>query len=1278
MPGAEEYLEEASVAEGPNEGMNPNADMVSNAEAEGRAVSVSPKPGEKRSWDATGGVDRELEVTVLRVLQRHGCQPSTSTSGRMVDQGSQTHLSGEVLQAARRPLNKIKGDPSASSLCGGSGYEQKGADSFEAAPTADYAMGEEEILQMEAERLRQLSEEADEMRQASEMNGFQKGEHLIQACDGTTWECHFHEDGRQYYYCLDTQGSKWTLPDVGDKMGSDEVVGSPSGNELEMETALGPSSSTPTPESTRALQGSVSSLVEKDFSSTVGDSGLRGGKAAETSGSPREDRISGIQKDMAGGHLDQKRSKALSEGDAAVKSVDPENKIPNAEVNAVSVTQEQIVDEVSGSQEVSPGDEDDGENRLRVTTEEVSPFGAMGFTTRKEASGIAGDAGILPKKGDEAWSANEARANVPDSTWSAEEARGEAQDGTCSAVDCNNGAQVTVVADDGGASADALMHSEVGGEEQGLLSRAGANVAAAANGGDDSPLETMEPQEPAVEENAPAVDDQSKNPAVEENLPAADDSAKDSNGGSSSKKEDMLPIGSSPEVDTVQTATDEAEPLAKKEDGPESLERKVDDLVGLVQEKDKQLDPKVETRDVPGAEETVPVSEEPIKEVPKEGALVTPGKHCYQEGDVITGLVSYINVHGAFLDHGDMKVLIPAEGDDTPLFKIGDTVNAAVKRVEEDGTVISDTYLILEEDVEDSSSTLRKWKDSGWGKWWTDSWYAGQWDQNFSDGQWDWKTEDWQCYEWSAGQWISQEEWDEAVQKQLCGERICKVLLENWKEEKEYVGKITGTLLDRRLDDVRELVADLALLENEARAAYNMLLNVGWTPSGEEVAGGEKMKFPRNQCHNALYDLARRRRPFSAAVIGEAIEKMLNKGDNELWSELWLDSKKFLQELDKCKKVHMTPKPVSKGYTKLCKFYNQGRCRNGDDCPFERRRHGEGWPERGPAESETSHNTGDDDGDIGGPPTDEGAVDEVQQEREDSAFRTQYNFGKGASKGEPTVVEPKEQLCLYYGVNRDGCKYGTACRYIHDDKAVLEGTWEQGKSWDNASRKAVRDEGFHNSCYDYYVKGKCRVRYGVCKFSHEELSTERLARLRYLVNVANQVKFQKERGLEIPDRNTFKPPTIGGAESSSSSAPQAQEGGVVGTLDEADGDVQKDSVAQSTTVPLHDPEEPIENWMARNQHLWVYTPHVSEVMITLGVTNVKELQEYIFVEDLVEKGITKVTACKILNLVGGVRYRPMSPDVAVSSNASVRVEHSSGSREAGRDAARTIFSGARS
>ena len=197
------------------------------------------------------------------------------------------------------------------------------------------------------------------------------------------------------------------------------------------------------------------------------------------------------------------------------------------------------------------------------------------------------------------------------------------------------------------------------------------------------------------------------------------------------------------------------------------------------------------------------------------------------------------------------------------------------------------------------------------------------------------------------------------------------------------------------------------------------------------------------------------------------------------------------------------------------------------------------------------------------------------------------------------------------------------------------------------------------------------------------MSPDRLAQLRYLVHVANQVRYAQDRGDEIPDRNSFKPPAIWGTASSSSSAPQAlqmtnvstQEIEGDATLDGAEeqgDDVQKDSVAESTTVPFLDPKEPIESWMARNKELWVYTPHVRQVMFALGVTKVRELQEYIYVEDLMEKGVKKVDACKLLNLVGGVRYRPRSPEVAVSTNASVRVEQSSGSREAGRGTARTI------
>ena len=128
------------------------------------------------------------------MLLRHGFQPSSSISGRMVDQEAHTDLSGAVSQVSRKPLNKIKGGSSASSMRdeGCDEQEKQGVDSFEAAPTAEYAMGEQEILEMEAERMRQLSEEAEEMRQVSEENDFRKDERPIKACDGVAsprgWE----------------------------------------------------------------------------------------------------------------------------------------------------------------------------------------------------------------------------------------------------------------------------------------------------------------------------------------------------------------------------------------------------------------------------------------------------------------------------------------------------------------------------------------------------------------------------------------------------------------------------------------------------------------------------------------------------------------------------------------------------------------------------------------------------------------------------------------------------------------------------------------------------------------------------------------------------------------------------------------------------------------------------------------------------------------------------------------------------------------------------------
>ena len=1291
--------------------------VVPNVEA---LVDVGGMRGEEKP--VVEGLEDQMEVVLLRLLSKHGHllraaesaestgAPTTSSStSKMVEQGCQTELVGDVIPVSKRARNKVSFAAESGDLLTGEAEETVPVaatkssilvvgDAEGVVPVA-MVMSEGEILELEAARIQQESDEdlyADGGGKVS-----QAADLPIIDCDGKTWERHFHDDGREYLYCLDTGDTQWVVPKKTGMAGNSEGPGVGMGIvPVDDEPALGATSSSSPTESSRAQQGSmesvnsgVNSVGEKDFSSTIRDSGPRAGGDAPTSGSPDEEGIPGNRADIAGAqHLDREEMEALSEGVAAVESVGPEGKMPNVEIGIASAAEERVVDVVPVVQEDGPGDLDDEGKKLRITTEEVSSFGAENSAIQRETE-TSETAGDTVDRKDEAWSANEARVNAPDSTWSAGKARVEAHMVSRSTGDCNNGAQVSAAADDGGSQVDALVQPEVSSEERNDKGYTGANEAAVVNDGGNSPLEAMEPKEPAAEESVPAADEQFNSPAVEENLPAAEGMTKDSNDGSTPMKGEALPSGSSPEVDTERTVTDEAKPLAGKKEDPEIQEHKKDELVGLV-EQDEQCDPKVKTKDAPGADDTEMVSEEHAKKVPRAGALESPGTHCYQEGDEIMGLVRCINGYGAFLDHGDVNVLIPAEGNNAYQFKFGDTVNGTVKRVEDDGTIILDTFLVLEEDEEDSSSTLRKWKPSGWSTWWTDSWYAGQWYQD-SNSQWDWRREEEQSDEKVADQELSSEEKEE---RQLYGEKIYKALLEDGNEDKAYVGKITGMLLGRPMEDLQECVVDQSFLNAEARRAYGILQSDGWEPDGTESTGlGKISTFPRKQYHNALFELACRKRRFTRPVVGEAVAMVLSQGEDELWNALWLDTKRFLQELDgavqsmskregrpmeaymdpdQYKKAHMTPQTVSPGYSKLCKFFNQGRCRNGDGCSYEHRRYGEGWPEGEPTEPKNSQKTGDEDGDIGGPPTDEGTVDEVQQEREDSAFRAQYNYGKGTSKGEPTLGEMKKRLCLYY--NQSGCKYGTACRYLHDDDMALEGTWEPGKSWDNASRKALRDAGFHHCCFDYYLKGRCRVRFG-CKYSHEEMSEDRLTQLKHLVNVANHVAFQRGRGLEIPDRNAFQPPVSGGAESSSSSAPKAlqmtnvsQKDGEKGILDEEEADEQKNSVAASTSTQLHNPEEPIENWMARNEHLWVYTPHVSEVMMTLGVTNVSDLQEFIFVEDLVDKGINKVTACKILQLVGEVRYRPGGPEKAVPSAASVRVQQSSGNKGTGRAAARTL------
>ena len=514
VPGtAVEQVGGSTVAGVPDGGVVPNAGSGDRAEGEELVVSVLPKPGEKRPWDETGGIDRELEAVVLRVLRKYNYQPSSLSSGReMVSQETQTVLTGDIPSASRVTQDKMQGNSSADAIGGESSDENKGrsADGLKPASAAKVTMDEEEVLELDAERLQQVSEDADQMRQISEDDGFHQDERWIIACDKTRWKWHHHEDGRQYYYCLDTGESKWVLPKPGDKTRDSKETEEPSGNALEDgNSVLGPISPTPTAESTRAFQGSVDGIIEDDFPSTNRDIGLRGGGAALTSGSLGEEGISGLQEAMAGGHLDQERDKDLSEGDAAVETASPDRMISNVEESCASATEEQMVEKESGTQEVGPEKKEDGEKALDVATEEVSPSGAIvtAIQRKDDASEVAGDAANAPERENGAWSANVVRAKVPEKTQTMDVKRAEAPGGTSSATDCDNGEQVVVATDEGDAVVDAPAHSEVRSEELKVSSHTEANEAAVTVDGGDIPLVTMEPKDPAVEESMPAVDD---------------------------------------------------------------------------------------------------------------------------------------------------------------------------------------------------------------------------------------------------------------------------------------------------------------------------------------------------------------------------------------------------------------------------------------------------------------------------------------------------------------------------------------------------------------------------------------------------------------------------------------------------------------------------------------------------------------------------------------------------------------------------------------------------
>ena len=211
MPGtAEEQLEGTSVAGDPNEGIDPNVDMVENAGGERRAVSVSPKPGEKRPWDETGGMDVELEATVLRVMLKHGftTASSSSSSRRMVSQETQTELSGEVA-----PLEKVKNKISdgPSSMDGGDLIPSSGSAGKTAQkPQEVVEMHPDEILELEAVIQEEREQENAQLVQLRlEADSFLKGSEAPMV--DSEWEMHF-QDGRPYYYNIATQRDSMGMP----------------------------------------------------------------------------------------------------------------------------------------------------------------------------------------------------------------------------------------------------------------------------------------------------------------------------------------------------------------------------------------------------------------------------------------------------------------------------------------------------------------------------------------------------------------------------------------------------------------------------------------------------------------------------------------------------------------------------------------------------------------------------------------------------------------------------------------------------------------------------------------------------------------------------------------------------------------------------------------------------------------------------------------------------------------------------------------------------------
>ena len=251
--------------------------VVPNVEA---LVDVGGMRGEEKP--VVEGLEDQMEVVLLRLLSKHGHllraaesaestgAPTTSSStSKMVEQGCQTELVGDVIPVSKRARNKVSFAAESGDLLTGEAEETAPVaatkssilvvgDAEGVVPVA-MVMSEGEILELEAARIQQESDEdlyADGGGKVS-----QAADLPIIDCDGKTWERHFHDDGREYLYCLDTGDTQWVVPKKTGMAGNSEGPGVGMGIvPVDDEPALGATSSSSPTESSRAQQGSMESV----------------------------------------------------------------------------------------------------------------------------------------------------------------------------------------------------------------------------------------------------------------------------------------------------------------------------------------------------------------------------------------------------------------------------------------------------------------------------------------------------------------------------------------------------------------------------------------------------------------------------------------------------------------------------------------------------------------------------------------------------------------------------------------------------------------------------------------------------------------------------------------------------------------------------------------------------------------------------------------------------------------------------------------------------------